>query len=184
MDRTSFEQSSAALFFVIQNQIVCIDDLDRKPNNLDLKDVLGLISFLREQRECKVALLLNADQLGENKGDFDRLLEKVIDAKVVLNPTASEAGIIALPNQDEISVALHRNCDTLDICNIRVIKHIERLARRVDELLSKSRLVEVRSGKCAEVIVGSTSDIAIYQELGNVDHSGAFILSGNGCAKG
>ncbi len=41
------------LFSGVRNQIVCIDDLERK-GAISVKDVFGLISFLREQRGCKV----------------------------------------------------------------------------------------------------------------------------------
>jgi hypothetical protein len=104
---------------------------------LELKDVLGLISFLREQRGCKVALLLNAEKLGDQTKEFEDLLEKVIETKAVLAPTAAECAAIALPAQDSISVSLRTHCETLGICNIRVIKQIERLVRRVDELLAE-----------------------------------------------
>jgi hypothetical protein len=46
---------------------------------------------------------------------------------------------IALPGQDPVSVALRAHCETLGIRNIRVVKQIERLARRVDELLIECR---------------------------------------------
>jgi hypothetical protein len=132
----AFSKARSLYFSLIQNQIVCVDDLERRSKNLELKDVLGLISVLREQRGCKVALLLNADQLGDKREEFDRLLEKVIETKVVLAPTAAESAAIALPAQDAISVALRAHCETLGIRNIRVIKQIERLARRIDELLT------------------------------------------------
>src|SRR6266404_2887340 len=77
----AFTKARSLYFSLIQNQIVCIDDLERRSKNLDLKDVLGLISFLREQRGCKVALILNAEKLGETKDDFDTLMEKVIEEK-------------------------------------------------------------------------------------------------------
>jgi hypothetical protein len=123
-------------FSLVQNQIVCIDDLDRRSNTLDLRDILGLISFLREQRGCKVALILNAEQLGTGKDEFDALLEKVIETKVVLAPMAAETAAIALPAQDAVSIALRTHCETLGIRNIRVIKQIEHLARRVQEHLA------------------------------------------------
>ena len=51
-------------FSLIANaQLICIDDLDRKGEKLRVEDVLGLVSFLREERKCKVALLLNEEQL-------------------------------------------------------------------------------------------------------------------------
>lgn len=131
----AFTKARSLYFSLIQNQIVCIDDLDRRSTNLEVKDLLGLISFLREHRKCKVALLLNSEKLGDKKDEFEGLLEKVIEAKVVLAPTAAESASIALPAQDAISIALRAHCETLGIRNIRVIKQIERLARRVDELL-------------------------------------------------
>jgi hypothetical protein len=132
----AFTRARSLYFSLIQSQIVCVDDLDRRSKNLDLKDVLGLISFLREQRGCKVAVLLNAGKLGDNKAEFDALLEKVVETKVVLAPTAAESAAIALPDPDAISVALRAHCETLGIRNIRVIKQIERLVRRVDALLT------------------------------------------------
>ena len=131
----AFTKARSLYFSLIQNQIVCIDDLDRKSKNLELKDVLGLISFLREQRRCKVALLLNAEQHGDQKKEFEDLLEKVIETKVVLAPTAAECATIAVPAEDSSSVAFRTHCETLGIRNIRVIKQIERLVRRIDELL-------------------------------------------------
>jgi hypothetical protein len=86
-----FTKARSLYFSLVQNQIVCIDDLDRRSKTLDLRDILGLISFLREQRGCKVALILNAEQLGTGKDEFDALLEKVIETKVVLAPTAAES---------------------------------------------------------------------------------------------
>ena len=46
----AFTKARSLYFSLIQNQIICIDDLDRRSKNLEMKDVLGLISFLREQR--------------------------------------------------------------------------------------------------------------------------------------
>lgn len=131
----AFTKARSLYFSLIQNQIICIDDLDRRSNNLDVRDVLGLISFLREHRDCKVVLLLNSEKLGDKKDEFEGLLEKVIEAKVVLSPTAAESACIALPAQDVLSNALRAHCETLGIHNIRVIKQIERLARRVDGIL-------------------------------------------------
>ncbi len=134
----AFAKARSLYFSLIQDQVVCIDDLERRSKNLDLKDVLGLISFLREQRGCKVALILNAEKLGDHRDDFDTLLEKVIEEKVILAPTATESATIALEGKnDSLTSKLKVHSETLGIRNIRVIKQIERLVRRVDELLIK-----------------------------------------------
>jgi hypothetical protein len=91
-----FTKARSLYFSLMQDQIVCIDDLERRSKNLELKDVLGLTSFLREQRGCKVALILNAEQLGDDRDEFDTLLEKVFEEKVVFAPTAAESAAVAL----------------------------------------------------------------------------------------
>ena len=118
-------------FSAIRNQIVCIDDLERRGAGLELKDVFGLISFLREQRGCKVILLLNEEELDVDKGDFDTHFEKVFDARLVFSPTAPEALNIALKTDDRATTLLRGYCETLKIANIRVIKKIERLVRQI-----------------------------------------------------
>ena len=63
--RVLFEPDAPALlsFLTIRDQIVCIDDLERRGQRLAVGGVLGLVSFLREQRACKVVLILNDEAL-------------------------------------------------------------------------------------------------------------------------
>lgn|SRR5262249_50019406 len=111
-------------FSAVHDQIICIDDLERRGKDLRLKDVFGLISFLREQRKCKVVLLLNDEKLEDSKKDFDTLFEKVIDVKLIFAPTAAEALDIAIEEKYEVAKLLRENCESLGISNIRVIKKL------------------------------------------------------------
>ncbi len=130
-----FAKARPLYFSLIQNQIICIDDIDRRSAKLDLKDVLGLISFLREQRDCKVALILNEEKL-INQAEFNSLLDKVVEEKVVLAPTPAESIAVAFQGKkDPLTLKIKVHAELLGIRNIRVIKHVERLARRIDELL-------------------------------------------------
>jgi len=125
-------------FMSIKDQIVCIDDLERKGKNLEVSDVLGLISYLREQRNCKVILVLNDEQLCEDaKKSFDKHLEKVVDASLVYEPTALEAAKIGFPEQDELNKGLAERCTSLGITNIRVMKRIIRFAKDLQPLLQE-----------------------------------------------
>jgi hypothetical protein len=125
------------LFFsAVQSQIVCIDDLERRGVGLELRDVFGLISFLREQRACKIVLLLNDEKLENDRADFDTHFEKVIDARLVFSPTAGEALDIAFRSDDHFTALLRKYCEALKISNIRVIKKIERLVRQIIPHLS------------------------------------------------
>lgn len=130
-------KSGGALFFsTVRDQIVCIDDLERSGPDLAVKEVLGLISFLKEQRGCKVALLLNEEKLDDvERADFDGNLEKVIDVKLSFAPTAAESAAIALGEPTAVNVQLKSNCSRLGIANIRVIKKIERHAKQLVTML-------------------------------------------------
>lgn len=53
------------LEFLPNGLVICFDDLERCPKDL-LVDVLGLISFLIEERKAKVVVLANEKKLNEN----------------------------------------------------------------------------------------------------------------------
>src|SRR5690348_13788658 len=48
--------SDSILFYTVRNQLICIDDLERAGSGLDVLDVFGLVSFLKEERKCRVVL--------------------------------------------------------------------------------------------------------------------------------
>jgi hypothetical protein len=139
------EALARAMFLSVKKRIVCIDDLERVGSAPELRDVLGLASMLKEERQCKVVLLLNDEQLaGENRSDFNRLLEKVVDVSLVFDPTPQEAAEIAFRDSSATSEFLRPKVIRLEITNIRIIKKIERLANRILEILSdfKNPVVE------------------------------------------
>ncbi|WFU84380.1 hypothetical protein QA645_17050 [Bradyrhizobium sp. CIAT3101] len=128
------------LFSAIRNQIICVDDLERRSGSLSVKDVFGLVSFLREQRGCKVILLLNQSQVDKDetsKAEFADYFEKVIDVKLVYAPSSTDAVSIAIEGNDGLSSIIREHCERLRIANIRVIKKIERLVRMMEPTLSK-----------------------------------------------
>lgn len=122
----------ATLF--VREQIVCLDDLERAGQNLGTREILGLASLLKEERQCKVVLLLNDEQY-DDKDEFDRQLEKVADVTLSFDPSPCEAAEIALDANEPVYRFLRPRFEELGITNIRVIKKIERLARRLYELL-------------------------------------------------
>ena len=126
-----------SLFFIVRKQIICIDDLERRGDNLSLKDVLGLISFLKEQRYCKVILILNNEVLAVNDNeDFKNQLEKVADVEIRFEPTPTEAAEIGLDKVAPFYDALAKICVVLEIVNIRVMRRFQRLAYGLYELLN------------------------------------------------
>ena len=151
---TALTKAGPLFFSLIRNQIICIDDLERRGSGLDVKDVFGLISFLREQRACKIVLLLNADALDEDKAEFDKYFEKVVDARLIFAPSALEAAEIALTKKDRLTELLRTNSEALGISNIRVIKKIERLSRQIEPLLRRFAPEVLKSAVHSIVLFG------------------------------
>lgn len=124
-------------YLLVKDQLVCLDDLERAGEGLSQRDVLGLASSLKEQRNCKVVLLLNDEEMAESeKIEFDRQLEKVVDIPLVLDPNSEEAAAIALAGDTDLDKLLRERTIQLGIVNIRVIKKIERIALRLQGILA------------------------------------------------
>jgi hypothetical protein len=127
-------------FATVRDQIVCFDDLERRDLALSIGIVLGLISALKEQRGCKVMLLLNKDGMSnQEQKELDLYFEKVIDEHLVFEPNAEDSAKIALLGDDKVPEYLRTNCINLGISNIRVIKKIEKFSRDVEPLLSQAK---------------------------------------------
>ena len=124
-------------FLSLEKTIICIDDFERKGRNIEAQDILGLITQLKEQKKCKVALILNDESLAEDSSiDYIKLREKVIDTELRFAPSAEDCIRIAL-NSDRISSLLAENIVRLKINNIRIIKKIEKLAGLLAPLLKE-----------------------------------------------
>ncbi|MCV3428740.1 KAP family NTPase [Campylobacter sp. IFREMER_LSEM_CL1904] len=48
--------------------IVCFDNIERKSDNLSLKEILGLVNLLKEEKECNVVVIFHEEELKEQDG--------------------------------------------------------------------------------------------------------------------
>lgn len=125
-------------FLSLKEIIICIDDLERRGKSLDIKDLLGLISLLKEQKKCKIVLLLNDGEDGLE--DYIKYREKAIDFELEFSLTAIESAEIAFDGTELSNYAvevLKESSVKLNIRNIRVLKKIERLVKLVMPCLAK-----------------------------------------------
>lgn len=124
-----------AWFLSVRNSVICIDDIERRGSNLTTREVLGLASMLKEQRGCKLALILNSDALDADEDEFRRYYEKVVDISLDFAPTPAECAAIAFEGNTKAVKWLAENCVKLGISNIRLMKRIERLMGIVEKIL-------------------------------------------------
>ncbi len=112
-------------FSFVKDALICLDDIERKHPSLNLIEILGLITFLVEQRGCKVIIILNEDKLSE-KEVLDTFRERTIDLEIGFKRTFEENfGVVFNENHldyDYIYSLLSR----LDLRNIRILKKIDR----------------------------------------------------------
>jgi hypothetical protein len=128
---------SSLLFSLVSSTLICIDDIERRGAGLSMREVLGLASNLKELKKCKIALILNEEALGQDKADFNKYFEKVIDVSFNFAPSPEESARIAFQSNDDIDQQLSRFCVQLGISNIRLLKKIERAVRLVAPVLQK-----------------------------------------------
>ncbi len=78
----------------LKHFLVCIDDLERKEESLSDSALLGFIASLRDERQCKVVLLYNNDEI-EDESKLGKTLtayrEKVIDRELTFRPTVADS---------------------------------------------------------------------------------------------
>ncbi|QDE39875.1 hypothetical protein FIV34_11965 [Luteibacter pinisoli] len=124
----------SATFLAVRDYLICIDDVERKGKDLPMTDVLGLVSYLREQRNCRVVLILNEEGLGSvGNGERDLFAgfrEKVLDREVVFTPTVEECRELVFGGMTGMSAMAGDVASGLGITNLRIL---QRLSRAVDE---------------------------------------------------
>ncbi|WP_051370840.1 hypothetical protein [Mesorhizobium loti] len=132
-----YAAGAALMTMLIRNRLVCIDDLERKGEHLRSGDILGLISQLKEERKCKVALLLNDEQL-EDRPEFEGFLEKVVDLNLRFIPSPTESASTALDileGNQTLKYDLREQTILLEIDNIRVVRKIHAIVSDIAPML-------------------------------------------------
>ncbi len=76
---------------MVNNYLVCIDDIERKGDSLPIKR-MGLVDELAQRKKCKVVLIFNQNSLSKesDREEFERYREKVVDIELNHDPTHQE----------------------------------------------------------------------------------------------
>jgi|SRR5215213_1881275 len=133
------------LYQLLVDSLICLDDLERKGDNLNFKDIFGLTAVLKEQRGCKVILILNDESLAEEAIEqFRRHGEKLIDREVSFTVDEEEAfGTIFVPSFRSYDT-IRECCLRLHIKNMRILQRIKRAIEDMNPHLqgSEEKLID------------------------------------------
>lgn len=105
-----------------QNVIVCFDDFERISDRIKLKDVLGLISELKEQKQCTVVMILNKDELQND--DLSKYKDKIVDFDFNYEPTPAESFSLVKNDLKVFEPYTLEYFQKHGINNIRIIKRV------------------------------------------------------------
>ncbi|TKI69300.1 hypothetical protein FCU45_07215 [Sulfurimonas crateris] len=105
-----------------ENVIICFDDFERMSDKLKLKDVLGLISELKEQKNCHVLMILNKGELKDE--DLSKYKDKIIDYDFNYAPTPEESYSLVKESLKVFQDYPLEYFQKHNINNIRVIKRV------------------------------------------------------------
>ncbi|MEO1953151.1 MAG: P-loop NTPase fold protein, partial [Campylobacterales bacterium] len=118
----------------LKDSVICFDDFERLSDKISLKDVMGLISQFKEQKECKIIMILNEQELdklsdidGRKYDDIFALYkEKIVDYNFYYQPTQDELFNIIETDIKNITFCQHQTIynffKKIDLKNIRIMK--------------------------------------------------------------
>lgn len=138
----------------VKNIIVCIDDVERRPISLSIKDILEYAANLRDHKNCKVVIIYNLKTDSQEATDvLIDMFEKMVDCHVSYDPPPDRAFELAIQSVQHIWLAqkhaidfLKSICVQLRITNIRVIKRI------IDFSLQVSSYVDIKDNDISKRI--------------------------------
>ena len=125
----------------VKDLVICFDDLDRKEPKLTDSAFLGLVTGLRDLKNCKIILLYN-DEVVEQKKDesatgfnsFMEYREKVIDHEFAFRQSTKECfriafkdnklGIDVNNSEQSVTSGLRTDIEGLGLSNIRILKKV------------------------------------------------------------
>jgi hypothetical protein len=138
------------LFDGVEDTLVCIDDLERRGEDLKMRDLLGLASMMKEERSCQVVLILNDDALADEvRIEFGTYGEKLVDLEVEFERSPGDAFECVFDDSDKFSDILGDCVRRLEIRNVRIIQRLKRLTEKLepylDECESQTRIAALET---------------------------------------
>ncbi len=107
----------------LKDTLVCLDDIERKSDSLPMSEVLGLVNYLKNERNCQVIMILH-DAESEDKVYFEKQKEKVFDEFLVLDESLS---IIKDIIEDEKLFPIYEKFyQTLSVKNLRFYQRVQK----------------------------------------------------------
>jgi len=114
--------------------VICLDDFERLSNKISVNELFGFIADLKENRECRVVIILNEEKIPQkNREDFDIQKEKVIDYELFFKTDLNN-----INNIDKVN-SLYKEYlfDFVKKFEVQNIRTINKMIFFLDDFISK-----------------------------------------------
>lgn len=138
----------------IKGCLICLDDFERREPSLTPSAILGLISSLKERKECKIVLVFNEDRFGGDGEDrFQEYREKVVDQELAYNPTVGHN--LRVVWKKDLPAEIAGVFGELKVRNIRVMLKTKQVGDYFRELLGEKYpyLFRILQGRIARLTI-------------------------------
>ncbi|WP_194767097.1 hypothetical protein [Tamlana sp. I1] len=187
--------------------LICIDDIDRKAKELDLKEVFGFVNNLVENLGAKIILIANEDELRKeidvDRDNYSLLREKVIGISVsysanvaeiydkIINSKYEEKKLeyyrFLNENKKVITLRIQQNNNNLRNL-LFFLEHFKIIFSGVNEYFNKDNLLKEFHSEILSQILNFTLPISIeyksgvlkpefFEDIRNIYKGGLFNLS-------
>lgn len=115
------------------HHLICFDDIERIDPKFPIEILMGYCDELAQQKNCKIILIFNEDELEEKQRDaFNKYREKIVDVELTYSPTLDEQLRIVFDDKLEKYPIINQVINeqghiNIVIKNIRVLKKINQI---------------------------------------------------------
>lgn len=163
---------SSLAFASVRDRLICLDDIERRGGDLRLLDVMGLVSSLKEQKGCKIVVILNENALSEDDAKVWRAnAEKVFLRELRYQPEAGDCVELVFRDTmtDRLEFWCSRHLVELGISNIRIIERVRYFADWIRETVKGVRIREATHQRLAKALV-----MLVYARTGEGEGAPSF----------
>lgn len=109
---------------LLENLLICIDDLERKEKSISVSSVLGFISQLKEEKSCKFILIYNDQKIDEEiKEKIGEYREKIVDIEITYRPNIVDSLSIIWP--EGCPQYVNETFHVLGLNNLRIMQRVK-----------------------------------------------------------
>ncbi len=117
----------------IKETLFIFDDLERRGEGLKLVELLGVVTDLKERKNCSVLIITNEDVLSDNdRRELSNHSEKQVDQRIEFDSSPEAAGSLVFDGDTFEDACVRDAVIELGIVNIR---NLNRIKTKIEQLL-------------------------------------------------